>query len=159
MDVGCYAIHGLRTLGAVGGGEPSVVSASAVERAGSGGVDEMLEADLVYPSGLTAHFESSFVVPEMDFTMRITGSDGEAFAHNFCVSSIDDRIDVSVGDSTRTEEMGKRTSYTYQLEAFADHVRNGAPIHSDSEDAVVQAECIDAVYTAAGLPLRPISNI
>lgn len=159
MDVGCYAIHGLRTLGAVGGGEPSVVSASAIERDDIPGMDATVEADLAYPSGLTAHFVTSFVVPEMDFTMRIVGSEGEAFAHNFCVSSIDDRIDVSVGDLTRTEEMGKRTSYTYQLEAFADHVRNGAPIHSDAEDAVVQAEFIDAVYTAAGLPLRPISNI
>lgn len=159
MDVGCYAIHGLRTLGAVGGGEPSVVSASAIERDDIPGMDATVEADLAYPSGLTAHFVTSFVVPEMDFTMRIVGSEGEAFAHNFCVSSIDDRIDVSVGDLTRTEEMGKRTSYTYQLEAFADHVRNGSPIHSDAEDAVVQAEFIDAVYTAAGLPLRPISNI
>lgn len=159
MDVGCYAIHGLRTLGAVGGGEPSVVSASAIEREDIPGMDATVEADLAYPSGLTAHFVTSFVVPEMDFTMRIVGSEGEAFAHNFCVSSIDDRIDVSVGDLTRTEEMGKRTSYTYQLEAFADHVRNGSPIHSDAEDAVVQAEFIDAVYTAAGLPLRPISTI
>jgi len=159
MDVGCYAIHGLRTLGAVGGGEPSVVSASAIEGDDIPGMDATVEADLAYPSGLTAHFVTSFVVPEMDFTMRIVGSEGEAFAHNFCVSSIDDRIDVSVGDLTRTEEMGKRTSYTYQLEAFADHVRNGAPIHSDAEDAVVQAEFIDAVYTAAGLPLRPISTI
>ena len=159
MDVGCYAIHGLRTLGAVGGGEPSVVSASAIERDDIPGMDATVEADLAYPSGLTAHFVTSFVVPEMDFTMRIVGSEGEAFAHNFCVSSIDDRIDVSVGDLTRTEEMGKRTSYTYQLEAFADHVRNGAPIHSDAEDAVVQAEFIDEVYTAAGLPLRPISTI
>lgn len=159
MDVGCYAIHGLRTLGAVGGGEPSVVSASAIEREDIPGMDATVEADLAYPSGVTAHFVTSFVVPEMDFTMRIVGSEGEAFAHNFCVSSIDDRIDVSVGDLTRTEEMGKRTSYTYQLEAFADHVRNGSPIHSDAEDAVVQAEFIDAVYTAAGLPLRPISTI
>jgi predicted dehydrogenase len=159
MDVGCYAIHGLRTLGAVGGGEPSVVSASAVERAGSGGVDEMLEADLVYPSGLTAHFESSFVVPEMDFTMRITGSDGEAFAHNFCVAALDDRITVNVGGRDRVEELGKKTTYTYQLEAFADHVRNDAPIHTDADDAVTQAEFIDACYTAAGFPLRPVSTI
>ena len=57
--------------------------------------------------GLTAHFISSFTVPEMDFTMRITGSHGEAFAHNFCVAAIDDRIDVTVDGQTRTEEMGK----------------------------------------------------
>ena len=159
MDVGCYAIHGLRTLGAVGGGEPSVVSAAAIEPAGNPGMDETMEADLVYPSGLTAHFISSFTVPEMDFTMRITGSNGEAFAHNFCVAAIDDRIDVTVDGHTRTEEMGKKSTYTYQLEAFADHIRNDAPIHTDAQDALVQAEFIDSVYAAAGFPSRPISTI
>ena len=159
MDVGCYAIHGLRTLGAVAGGEPSVVSASAIERAGSPGMDETMEADLVYPSGLTAHFVSSFTVPEMDFTMRIIGSKGEAFAHNFCVASFDDRIDITTEDRTRTEELGRKTSYTYQLEAFADHVRAGLPIHNDADDALVQAEFIDSVYLAAGLPVRPTYGI
>lgn len=159
MDVGCYAIHGLRTLGAVGGGEPSVVSASAIEHAGTPGMDETMEADLVYPSGLTAHFVTSFTVPEMDFSMRITGSQGEAFAHNFCVSSIDDRIAVTTDNSTRVEEMGKKASYTYQLEALADHIRDDAPIYSDAEDALVQAEFIDSVYLAAGLPPRPTSTI
>lgn len=157
MDVGCYAIHGLRTLGVVGGGEPSVVSATAIERAGTPGMDETLEADLVYPSGLTAHFTTSFVVPEMDFTMRIVGSEGEAFAHNFCVASFDDRITVRTAAGERVEELGTKTSYTYQLEAFADHVRNDAPIWTDAEDAVVQAEFIDAVYAAAGLPPRPVT--
>ena len=159
MDVGCYAIHSLRTLGALGGGEPSVVSASAIEREDIPGMDATVEADVVYPSGLTAHFTTSFVVPEMDFTMRIAGARGDAFAHNFCVSSIDDRITVTSDGATRVEELGKKTSYTYQLEAFAAHVRNGAPIYSDAEDALVQAEFIDAVYTAAGLPLRPTSTI
>ena len=159
MDVGCYAIHGLRTLGAVGGGEPSVVSASAIEREGSPGMDATMEADLLYPSGLTAHFVSSFTVPEMDFTMRIIGTDGEAFAHNFCVASFDDRIDVTSNGQSRVEALGKKTSYTYQLEAFADHVRNGAPIFNDADDALVQAEFIDSVYQAAGLPVRPASSI
>jgi predicted dehydrogenase len=157
MDVGCYAIHGLRTLGAVGGGEPSVVSASAIER--SPGMDETLEADLVYPSGLRAHFVTSFVVPDMDFTMRITGSSGEAFAHNFCVASFDDRITVNVDGVERVEHLGTKTSYTYQLEAFADHVRTDAPIWTDADDAVIQAEFIDACYAAAGLGPRPVSTI
>ena len=122
-------------------------------------MDATMEADLVYPSGLTARFVSSFTVPEMDFSMRIIGTDGEAFAHNFCVASFDDRIDVRSNGQSRVEELGKKTSYTYQLEAFADHVRNGAPIFTDADDALVQAEFIDSVYLAAGLPVRPISTI
>jgi Predicted dehydrogenases and related proteins len=159
MDVGWYPIHGLGTVGAVGGGEPSVVLATIVEGEDIPGTDATVEADLVYPSDMSAQFTTSIQVPEMNFSMRITGSAGEAFAHNFCVSSIDYGMDISVDGQSRTEEMGKRPSYTYQLEAFADHVRNDAPIHSDVDDALVQAEFIDAVYTAAGLPLRPTSTI
>ena len=159
MDVGCYAIHGLRTLGVVAGGEPSVITATAIERDDIPGMDATMEADLVYPSGLTAHFTTSFTVPEMDFTMRLVGSRGEAFAHNFCVAGFDDRITLNVDGATRVEELGRRTSYTYQLEAFAAHVREDAPIFTDAQDAVIQAEFIDSVYQAAGLPPRPTSTI
>lgn len=159
MDVGCYAIHGLRTLGMFGGGEPAVVSATAMQREGVALMDESMEADVVYPSGMTGHFLSSFAHPEMDFTMRIIGAKGEAFAHNFCAAALDDRITVTSAGATRVEELGRRTSYTYQLEAFADHVRNDVPVITDAQDTVTQAEFIDAVYLAAGLPVRPTSTI
>jgi predicted dehydrogenase len=159
MDVGCYAIHALRTLAVVGGGEPSVVSASSTAHSGHASIDETTEAELVYPSGLPARFITSFTVPEVDFTMRITGSRGEVFAHNYCVPSLDDRIEVTADGRSWTEELGTRSSYTYQLESFADHVRNGAPIFTDANDALVQAELIDAVYRAAGLPPRPTTRI
>lgn len=159
MDVGCYAIHALRTLAVVGAGEPSVVSAQSIAYSGHVGIDETTTADLVYPSGLTARFVTSFTVPEVDFSMKVTGGRGELFAHNYCVPSLDDRLEITVEGRTRTEELGKKTSYTYQLEAFADHVRNGSPIFTDAEDALVQAELIDSVYEAAGMPLRPTSRI
>ena len=57
------------------------------------------------------------------------------------------------------EHHGDRSTYTYQLEAFADHVRNGSAIPTSSDDALVQAELIDACYQAAGLPLRPVTSI
>jgi predicted dehydrogenase len=91
--------------------------------------------------------------------MRITGSEGEAFAHNFCVAALDDRITVNVAGQHRVEELGKKTTYTYQLEAFADYIRSDAVIYTDAEDAVTQAELIDACYQAAGFPLRPVSTI
>ena len=59
------------------------------------------------------------------------------------------------GDDATTEEHGDRSSYTYQLEAFARQVRQGSPSHSDAEDALAQAIVMDACYAAAGLPLRP----
>ena len=48
---------------------------------------------------------------------RITGTLGEATAANFVQPHIDDRVFVSTPDGRRVEELGRRSSYTYQLEA------------------------------------------
>jgi predicted dehydrogenase len=53
------------------------------------------------------------------------------------------------------EHHGTRSSYTYQLEAFARAVRVGAPLPVDVHDAVANMGLIDACYLAAGLRPRP----
>ena len=159
MDVGCYAIHALRTLSTALGGTPTVEGASAVLHDVDERVDAELTGDLTLADGVTGHFLSSFYLPEMTFTLQLRGSDGEAFAHNFCKAGLDNRITITRGGESRVEHHGDRSSYTYQLEAFGRHVRQGAPIHSDASDAVHQAMIMDACYTAAGLPLRPESHI
>jgi predicted dehydrogenase len=52
-------------------------------------------------------------------------------------------------------ELGRRSSYTYQLEAFAAHLRQGTPLPTDADDAVVNMQLIDDCYRAAGLSPRP----
>jgi predicted dehydrogenase len=155
MDVGCYAVHGIRSLSLALGGEPALESASATIHEADDRVDAALSADLTLAGGVTAHFDSSFTVPEMTFTMKLHGSSGEAFAHNFCKASLDDRVTVTRSGENTVEHHGAHSSYTYQLMAFAQHVRSGGVNLTDAEDAVTQAELIDACYTAAGLPLRP----
>ena len=159
MDVGCYALHGIRTLGTALGGEPAVTSASAIAREADPRVDAELSGDLEYPTGATAHFRSSFQLPEMTFTMHLRGTRGQALAHNFVAPALDNRITVVTGGQSHTEHHGDKTTYTYQLEAFARHVREGTPIHTGSADAVAQSALMDACYQAAGLPLRPTSTI
>ena len=63
--------------------------------------------------------------PEFDFSYRLVGSHGEAFAPEFPRPHIDDRIFVTGPDGERVEELGHRSSYTYQLEALAAHLRDG----------------------------------
>jgi predicted dehydrogenase len=159
MDVGCYAVHGIRSLSLALGGEPTVESASAIPHEADDRVDADLSADFTMAGGVSAHFDSSFTVPEMTFTMKLQGSKGEAFAHNFCKAGLDDRITVTTNGETTVEHHGAHPSYTYQLMAFAEHVRSGGVNHSDAEDAVAQAELMDACYLAAGLPLRPTSTL
>ena len=52
------------------------------------------------------------------------------------------------------EFLGRRTSYTYQLEALADSLRAGEPFGIDVDDAVASTTLVDQVYAATGFPLR-----
>lgn len=56
-------------------------------------------------------------------------------------------------DGTRTERLGNRSSYTYQLEAFTTAVRTGvpAPAPVGADDAVTTMRLIDQCYEASGM--------
>ena len=153
MDVGCYGLHALRMLGSVLGGAPRVVAARAGER--EPGVDASLDADLELPGGVRATLRCGMNGRAYDFSYRLVGSRGQAFAPDFPRPHLDDRIVVSGPDGERVEELGRRSSYTYQLEALAAHLRTGDPLLTDADDAVANMELIDATYRAAGLSPRP----
>jgi predicted dehydrogenase len=157
MDLGCYALHALRTLAPWAGGEPRVVAARAHERDGHAWVDEWLEAHLEFPGGATGFVRCS-MNDDWRVTLRVVGSAGEVTAANFALPARDDRLLVRTRAGERTEHLGTRSTYLYQLEALRAHLRGRAdtptPFPLDAEDAVRNAELIDAAYTAAGLPLR-----
>ncbi len=52
------------------------------------------------------------------------------------------------------ERSPRRASYAYQLDAFARAVLRGEPVKTTPQDAVENMSVIDAIYRAAGLPLR-----
>lgn len=158
MDVGCYAVHALRTLGEFFGGEPTLDVVDATERTDAKGIDNHVDADLTYPSGVTAHFGTGFDFPGMQFTLRLEGTHGVAHAHNFVKPHMDNRIQIVRGGVGHYEHHGDQSTYTYQLEAFTDAVRNGSSLPTDQDDALNQAAFIDKVYEAAGMPLRPTSK-
>ncbi|MFD2091042.1 Gfo/Idh/MocA family protein [Blastococcus deserti] len=159
MDLGCYGLHAARSLAPWTGGEPEPEAAQAGERAAAPGVDEWLHADLRFPSGATATVRCSMVHPDRDFSLRIVGTRGEATAPAFVEPNRDDRVLVRTPDGTRTEHLGTRSSYTFQLEAFIAAVRDGAPVPTGPDDAVATMTLIDRCYGLAGLPLRPRATV
>jgi hypothetical protein len=62
---------------------------------------------------------------------------------------------VSTPDGRRVEELGRRSSYTYQLEALRAHLRDGASLPIDADDAVANMQLVDDCYRAAGFSPRP----
>ncbi len=161
MDLGCYSIHAVRTLGRFAGGAPTLVSVEGGEHAGRPGVDEWITAELEYPSGITGLARCNMAADREQFTLRLIGTLGEATAENFVKPQSDDRINVlAPADGrvqARTETPGTRPTYAYQLEAFARAIREGAPMLTDLDDAVANMEMIDTCYAGLGLDPRPVS--
>jgi predicted dehydrogenase len=170
MDLGCYALHACRSLARWAGGEPGVTGARAQERPGHEGVDEWLEADLGFPGGASGFVRCS-MNDDWRATLRVVGEAGEAIAANFVLPHRDDRVHVRTKTGQRTEELGRRSSYHFQLAALRVALRGDAETDAETgaetgaeataqigaglDDAVANAELIDAAYLAAGFPVRP----
>ncbi len=155
MDLGCYSLHAHRMLARWAAGPPRLVAARAGERVGRPGVDEWLTAELEFPSGATGTARCNMAGDQRRMTCRIIGSHGEATAANFVEPHLDDRVIIKTAHGERVEQLGKRSSYTYQLEALSASLRHHVPLPIDISDAVDTMQLIDDCYRAAGLAPRP----
>lgn len=162
MDVGCYALDLARFLGRWLGGAPRILHASAVQDRANPGVDAELTARLAYPCGATALVRSGMRHRTLRFGFRIHGTRGSIEAPAFVLPMNDDRLISSLKVKglpwrrRRIEHMGTTPTFTYQLQAFAAAIRDGAPLRHDLDDALDQMSLIDATYQAAGMMPRPV---
>ncbi len=159
MDLGCYSLHAQRMLARWAGGAPRLAAAPGGEKADAPGIDEWLDADLEFPSGATGSARCHMAHDSWQMSCRVVGSRGEATVVNFVQPHLDDRVVVRTAAGERTEELGRRSSYTYQLEAFAAHLRRGQPLVLDAEDALTTMRLIDDCYRAAEFPVRPSTSL
>jgi predicted dehydrogenase len=90
----------------------------------------------------------------LDFSAHVVGDQGELHALNPIMPQIYHRLSVRSSTGKRVERFPRRPSYAYQLDAFAAAVLRGEPVKTTPEDAIVNMTVIDAIYRAAGLPLR-----
>ncbi|BDX31327.1 oxidoreductase [Mycobacterium antarcticum] len=156
MDLGCYGLHVMRSLGRLAPpgieGRPSVVRAHAEQR--TPGVDAWCDVEIGFPGGATGLAANSMVADHRSFTIRIAGAKGQVVVHDFISPSSDDRLTVDTPDGTTVEHLGTRASYTYQLEAFAAHVQHGAALPFGIADAVANMAFVDDAYRAARMQPR-----
>lgn len=150
MDAGCYAVHMARTFG---GQTPEVVSAQAKLR--DPRIDRAMTAQLRFPAGHTGAISCSLWSAHLlQASARVVGDRGELLALNPLLPQYFHRLRIRSQQGKRVERFTRRGSYAHQLDAFADAVLRGAPVRTTPEDAIENMTVIDAIYRAAGLPLR-----
>lgn len=150
MDVGAYTVHQLRLLG---GDEPEVTAARA--RLRSPKIDRWMQADVRWPEGHTGRMTCALWSSTLlKLSIRATGDRGELRVFNPTGPQFYNRFVVQTGGVKRREKFPRKPTYTYQLEAFTSAVLRGTPVLTPPPDSVQSMRVIDAVYRAAGLPIR-----
>jgi predicted dehydrogenase len=150
MDAGSYVVNMARTFG---GSTPKVVAARAKLR--SPQVDRSMTAELRFAGGHTGRVRCSLWSSDL-FRARakVVGDRGELRVLSPAAPHLFPWLSIRSAEGKRVERFSRRVTYEYQLDAFAAAVLRGEPVKTTPEDAVENMTVIDAIYRAAGLPLR-----
>jgi len=159
MDGGCYAVHALRLLAGDDGSHPiEVVDAHARTLSRDPRIDRAMTANLRLAGGATATVRSSMLSARvLDMRAHVVGERGDMRVFNYVMPHMPHRFSVRVDGRKRREHLGqaaKTSTYRLQLQAFADAVRCGEAPLTPASDAVATLRVMDAIYRAAGLPVR-----
>ncbi|PND54895.1 oxidoreductase [Mycobacterium sp. ENV421] len=150
MDAGSYVTNMARTFG---GSTPEVVSAEA--KLQKPHVDRAMKAELRYAGGHTGRLQCALWSGKLfRASAKIVGDEGELGWLSPAAPNLFPRLSVRSSNGKRAERFSRRTTYSFQLDAFAGSVLRGEPVRTSPQDAVENMSVIDAVYRAAGLPIR-----
>jgi predicted dehydrogenase len=156
MDAGCYSLHAVHLVSALLLGPARLESAEGRAFADLPDIDEAVTAEFSLPRGARGVAHCWMGADRIELTLEVEGTAGSVRIPNFVRAQLDDRVMVSDqrGRVIRTEHTGVRTSYTYQLEAVLRAVRYGAPLPTDSSDAVTTMDLVDECYRLIGMRPR-----
>lgn len=157
MDLGCYPAQWARF---VAGSEPTVTAATMTE--GRPKVDIRTEIALEFPGvdggqPVAGHlFTSMERDTERGASLTVEGDAGVLEVTNPIAPHLGNRVVVTSHDGSVVvdEEVGGRSTYHYQLEAFRDLLRGGPSLPTGGDDSIATMKLIDAAYVAAGLTPR-----
>jgi predicted dehydrogenase len=150
MDLGCYPLHMIRYFSGL---TPRVKSAKA--QVGPPNVDVAMETELELGNGITAKMICSMTTDsQIEAVFIARGDRGELRVTNPVAPHIGHQLSIRAGGDEKKETVAGDTSYTHQLRAFVEALRDGARFTTDGTDGIINMRVIDDVYRAAGLPPR-----
>jgi predicted dehydrogenase len=153
MDLGCYPVSWVRH---VTGEEPTVVEAEATE--GPPRIDAAIRAELRFPSGVTGSVSSAMDDRDRSLELTVVGSEGRLHAVNPMAPQNGNVLTITTAAGTTRGPVDAGISYEHMLRAFVDHLVHGSPFPTSGADSIANMAVIDAVYSAAGLPLRGLAG-
>jgi predicted dehydrogenase len=147
MDVGCYAISGLRLLA----GEAERVS--GIAHLGPTGVDLRFTGFMQHRSGATTNFDCGLDLPSRS-VIEVTGTRGTLkaiwpFFRPFFPHIDPPMIEIRVGLESRTLPLTDANPYLAQIDNFSRAIRGLDRLRLGREDAVAQASVIAALRRSA----------
>jgi predicted dehydrogenase len=158
MDLGIYCIDVIHTLSADLGGLPKLTSATTGHLDGTHPhIDSWSELSYELPNGGSAVAEMNLIGPQ-HFVITVVGSRGTAHQANLSYVHTDDRVLVFTAGTSRVEELGRTSSFIYQMRAFESAIRDKTPYPTNTEQALLDLGAVDAAYEMAGLPPRPSAD-
>jgi D-xylose 1-dehydrogenase (NADP+, D-xylono-1,5-lactone-forming) len=148
LDVGCYCVSGSRLLA----GEPLHVYGEAV--VGETGTDWVFAATMRFPDDAISLFDCGTSLPLRD-ELEAIGTEGSLYLDDpwHCRQPV---IELRRGGEVESLELEPEDSYLLQLENFSDAIRGKTAALLGREDAVAQAQALDALLRSAetGSPSR-----
>lgn len=145
MDLGCYPLHWARSLLAE---EPAV--ASVRWRPNPSGADLAIDAELVFPGGVSGRIRADMDHPFV-CELRVVGDRGEVTVVNPVFPSQGHSIRWSIDGLARVETVGGGETYDHQLDAIISALAAGTALPTGPEDFIGNMEAIDAIYAAGGV--------
>lgn len=155
MDIGCYPIHLIRTLG---GAEPRVVAAEMITA--SADIDADAAIELRFPAGVTGTVKAS-MLPEASYYSyaHVVGEAGELDITEPFMPHKGHELVVRSPNGVRRETESLEPTYVFQLRSFADAILSGTAVLTGPTDSIANMDVIDASYRAAGLnPRHPTAQ-
>lgn len=150
MDLGCYSTMWVRH---VVGEEPTVTEANAVE--GPAHIDGSMWAEVAFPGGASGRIESSMINEgDPEIRLEIYGTKGSISVENPLSPYNHNTLTVRTEAGETAASITDSSTYVHMLRAFCDHVVHGTAFPTRGQDSIDNMAAIDAIYTAAGLPLR-----
>lgn len=147
MDIGCYALHWLRSIM---GSEPEILSAQATRN--PLGVDESMQASLQFPDGTPGEMIVDMARPPFHALLRIEAEKGVVELVNPCAPHIGHSIrEWLEGEPYREHTVAGGTSYDHQLAAIIEAVETGTAPLTGGDDPIGNMAAIDAIYRKSGL--------